>query len=60
MQMIEGMTNGRMTDVDGTVRHLDIVMSSFVIRTLQGCSSIGRALVSKTSGWEFKSPRPCH
>ena len=26
----------------------------------QGCSSIGRALVSKTSGWEFESPRPCH
>ena len=29
-------------------------------RKTQGCSSIGRALVSKTSGWEFKSPRPCH
>ena len=29
-------------------------------RTIQGCSSIGRALVSKTSGWEFESPRPCH
>ena len=27
--------------------------------TMQGCSSIGRALVSKTSGWEFKSLRPC-
>lgn len=27
---------------------------------MQGCSSIGRALVSKTSGWEFESPRPCH
>ncbi len=26
----------------------------------QGCSSIGRALVSKTSGWEFEPPRPCH
>ena len=30
------------------------------MRRAQGCSSIGRALVSKTSGWEFKSPRPCH
>jgi hypothetical protein len=35
--------------------------SSFVIRPFtQGCSSIGRALVSKTSGWEFDPPRPCH
>ena len=29
-------------------------------RTLQGCSSIGRALVSKTRGCEFDSRRPCH
>jgi ribosome biogenesis protein Nip4 len=26
---------------------------------VQGCSSIGRALVSKTSGWGFESLRPC-
>jgi hypothetical protein len=26
---------------------------------LQGCSSIGRALVSKTRGCEFNSRRPC-
>ena len=26
----------------------------------QGCSSIGRALVSKTSGCRFESYRPCH
>ena len=26
----------------------------------EGCSSIGRALVSKTSGREFESRRPCH
>ena len=26
---------------------------------LEGCSSIGRALVSKTSGCGFKSLRPC-
>ena len=37
----------------------------FVIRHLdfgfpQGCSSIGRALVSKTRGCEFETHRPCH
>ena len=32
--------------------------SAFVIRT-QGCSSTGRALVSKTRGCEFDSRRPC-
>ena len=26
----------------------------------QGCSSIGRALVSKTRGWGFDALRPCH
>lgn len=28
-------------------------------QVIQGCSSIGRALVSKTSGCGFKSLRPC-
>ena len=26
---------------------------------LNGCSSIGRAAVSKTAGWEFESLHPC-
>ncbi len=30
------------------------------MRRIQGCSSIGRAPVSKTGGCEFDSRRPCH
>ena len=33
---------------------------SSIQRAPQGCSSIGRALVSKTSGCRFESYRPCH
>lgn len=29
-------------------------------RELQGCSAIGRVVVSKTIGWGFESLRPCH
>ena len=42
---------------------LDSVFWSVVdllIYQTEGCSSIGRALVSKTSGCGFKSLRPCH
>ena len=35
-----------------------VVMGEQVVG-LEGCSSIGRALVSKTSGCGFKSLRPC-
>lgn len=31
-----------------------------MVDTTKGRSSIGRALVSKTSGWGFKSLRPCY
>lgn len=31
-----------------------------LVETTKGRSSIGRALVSKTSGWGFKSLRPCY
>ena len=38
----------------------DWLGSVLLVCQTEGCSSIGRALVSKISGCGFKSLRPCH
>ena len=51
----------RMNDVysrDGRARENSSHRTKKVIM-LYGCSSIGRAMVSKTIGWEFESLHPC-
>ena len=42
--------------VRGKVPRLSHAATGFRV---EGCSSSGRAPVSKTGGWEFESPRPC-
>ena len=37
-----------------------VCLDRVAVGQAEGCSSIGRALVSKTSGCGFKSLRPCH
>ncbi len=43
-----------------------LIYSTFAVlfkgggKNIHGCSSIGRAAVSKTAGWEFESLHPCH
>ena len=50
-----------MTNDECGERNLTFVIRKFVIRhSAQGCSSIGRAPVSKTGGCEFESHHPCH